>query len=168
MKHYKSTQPNLLYIALPLRHSLWHTLSHTHTYMHTHTHTHTHSHTHTFTHSLTHLHTHTLTHTLTHTHSLSLPLPSLSNSPQLITSKNISRLWQKKNSTHTASNACGRVRFSWVAQSRKKYKRRLKEKVLNCKSWMWRKVSSLSSFKSKLKTHLFSSAYWSVILPIHH
>ena len=31
-----------------------------------------------------------------------------------------------------------------------------------------RHSSSLSSFKSKLKTHLFSSAYWSVILPIHH
>ena len=26
----------------------------------------------------------------------------------------------------------------------------------------------LHSLKSKLKTHLFSSAYWSVILPIHH
>ena len=28
--------------------------------------------------------------------------------------------------------------------------------------------SSSLSLKSKLKTHLFSSAYWSVVLPIHH
>ena len=31
-----------------------------------------------------------------------------------------------------------------------------------------RHSSSLSSFKSKLKTHFFSSAYWSVVLPIYH
>ena len=31
-----------------------------------------------------------------------------------------------------------------------------------------RHSSSLSSFKSKLKTHLLSSTYWSVVLPIHH
>ena len=31
-----------------------------------------------------------------------------------------------------------------------------------------RHSSLLSSFKSKLKTHLFSSAYCSVVLPIHH
>ena len=31
-----------------------------------------------------------------------------------------------------------------------------------------RHSSSFSSFKSKLKTHLFSSAYWSVVLPVHH
>ena len=31
-----------------------------------------------------------------------------------------------------------------------------------------RRSSSLSYFKSKLKTHLFSSAYWSVVLTIHH
>ena len=142
--------------------------------MYTHTHTHTHTHVCTYTHTNTHTctHTHTNTHTYKHRHTTTDEENQANVNDSHCQLQDFSASMTKSLSTARFQ----RIINCWV-RSTSKHSLSILKPFCHCTD-LHNKHYTHTVFencgcpclclKSKLKTCLFSSAYQSVVLPVHH